>query len=102
MKELQQPADNCLDAGLLVSLRDGELTAYETAQAIAHLAVCPDCAADERNLNNNSREGYASISTLVALTSDLPEPRVALPSLHARLSSVSHLVSITSVSTEAR
>ena len=89
MKELQQPADNCLDAGLLVSLRDGELTADETAQAIAHLAVCPDCAADERNLNNNSREVYALLTTLGPLSSELPEPRAAFSAMQARLNPVS-------------
>jgi len=89
MKELQQPADNCLDAGLLVSLRDGELTADETAQAIAHLAVCPDCAADERNLNNNSREVYALLTTLGALSSELPETTAAFSAIQARLNPVS-------------
>lgn len=89
MKELQQPADNCLDAGLLVSLRDGELTADETAQAIAHLAICPDCAADESNLNNNSREVYALLTTLDPLSSELPEPTAAFSTMQARLNPVS-------------
>lgn len=87
MKELQQPADNCLDAGLLVSLRDGELTADETAQARAHLAVCPDCAADERNLNYNSREIYTLLTALDPGKG--PERTAAFSAMQARLNAVS-------------
>ena len=97
MKELQQPADNCLDAGRLASLRDGELADDEKAQAVAHLAICPDCAADERNLNNNSREVYASLTTLGPLSSELPEPRVAFSAMQARLNPVSHREDISEV-----
>ncbi len=102
MKELQQPADNCLDAGLLVSLRDGELTADETAQAIAHLAVCPDCAADERNLNNNSREVFALLTTLGPLSSELPEPKAAFSAMQARLNPVNHREEISEVLPKGR
>src|SRR2546423_7356945 len=97
MKELQQPADNCLDAGLMVGLGDGEDTAGGTAQTIAHLAVCPDCAADERNLNNNSRGVYASLTTLGPLSSELPEPKAAFSAMQARLNPVSHREDISEV-----
>lgn len=90
MKELQQPADNCLDAGQLASLRDGELTDDEKARAVAHLAICPDCAADERNLNNNSRDVYALLTTLGPLGSEVPEPAVAFSAIQTRLKPASH------------
>ena len=46
MNELQPQQNNsCLDSGLLVSLRDGELTPEETENTLAHLAMCPECAA---------------------------------------------------------
>ena len=55
----QQPQkynDPCVDAGLLVSLRDEELTTGEMEQIKAHLAVCPDCAANEPgNCETNSQ-----------------------------------------------
>src|SRR2546423_7269031 len=85
MKELQQPADNCLDAGRLASLRDGDLTDDEKAQAIAHLAICPDCAADERSLNNNSREVYALLTALGPLGSEVPEPAAAFSVMQTQL-----------------
>ena len=66
MNELQPQKynDSCLDTGLLVSLRDGELTAEETEQAQAHLALCPDCAADERSVRTTSREVYDLLAML--------------------------------------
>ncbi|MFL5626859.1 MAG: zf-HC2 domain-containing protein [Ktedonobacteraceae bacterium] len=85
MKESQQMDDNCLDTGLLVSLRDGELTADEKAQSMAHLAICPDCAADERHVNKQSREVYDLLSILGPHSSEVPEPAVALSAMQARL-----------------
>ena len=57
MNELQPQKynDSCLDSGLLVSLRDGELTPEETEKALAHLAQCPDCTADERSMQAASQ-----------------------------------------------
>jgi len=85
MKESQQMDDNCLDTGLLVSLRDGELTADEKAQAMAHLAICPDCALDERNMNKQSREVYDLLSSLGPHNGEVPETAVALSAMQARL-----------------
>jgi anti-sigma factor RsiW len=58
MNELQpqEYSNTCLDRGLLVSLRDGELNAEETRKVHAHLAVCPDCAADERSMQADSQD----------------------------------------------
>jgi hypothetical protein len=85
MKESQQMDDNCLDTGLLVSLHDGELTADEKAQAMAHLAICPDCAANECTVNKHSREVYDLLSTLGPRSSEVPEPMAAFSAMQARL-----------------
>src|SRR5579859_857143 len=91
MKELQQTghSDNCLDMGLLVSLRDGELSADEKAQAMAHLAICPDCAADERNVNKYSREVYDLLSTMEPLSSEVPEAAAAFSAVQGQLAAAS-------------
>src|SRR5947209_19391974 len=64
----QQKNSQCLDMGLLVSLRDDELTADETGQARAHLALCPDCAADERAMTIASQEVYDLLAGLGSLS----------------------------------
>src|SRR2546427_8687490 len=85
MKESQQMDDNCLETGALISLRDGELTADEKAQAMAHLAIYPDCVADERNVNKHSREVYDLLSTLGPRGREVPEPMAAFSAMQARL-----------------
>src|SRR5579863_6428915 len=69
----QQKNNQCLDMGLLASLRDEELTAGETAQARAHLASCPGCAADERGMANASKEVYDLLAQLGPQTSEMPD-----------------------------
>jgi hypothetical protein len=87
MNELQPQKynDSCLDTGLLVSLRDGELTAEEIEQAQAHLALCPDCAADERSVRTASREVYDLLAILGPSQHEIPETKLALSALQARL-----------------
>src|SRR5579863_10411058 len=65
MNERPQHKNNqCLDMGLLVSLRDDELPAGETMQASAHLASCPDCAADARAVTVAGQEVYDLLAGL--------------------------------------
>ncbi len=87
MNELQPQkySDSCLDRGLLVSLRDGELTPEETEQAQAHLALCPDCAADERSMRSASQEVYDLLTILGPSPHEIPETKLALSALQARL-----------------
>ena len=87
MNELQPQKynDSCLDRGLLVSLRDGELTPEETEQAQAHLALCPDCAADERSVRTSSQEVYGLLTGLGPSQHEIPETKLALSALQARL-----------------
>src|SRR6266516_6771496 len=87
MNELQPQKynDSCLDMGLLVSLRDEELTAEEKEQAQAHLAVCPDCAADERSMQTASQEVYDLLTVLGPSPHEIPETKLALSALQARL-----------------
>jgi Putative zinc-finger len=87
MNELQPQKynDSCLDRGLLVSLRDGELTPEETEQAQAHLALCPDCAADERRVQTASQEVYDLLTILGPSPHEIPETELALSALQTRL-----------------
>ena len=87
MNELQPQKynDSCLDSGLLVSLRDGELTPEETEQALAHLALCPDCAADARSMQTASLEVYNLLTILGPSPQEIPETKLALSALQARL-----------------
>ena len=87
MNELQPQKynDSCLDRGLLVSLRDGELTPEETEQAQAHLALCPGCAADERSVRTASQEVYDLLTVLGPSQHEIPETKFALSALQARL-----------------
>ena len=87
MNELQPQkySDSCLDRGLLVSLRDGELTPEETAKAQAHLALCPDCAADQRSMQTASQEVYDLLTVLGPSPHEMPETKLALSALKARL-----------------
>ena len=87
MNELQPQKYNnsCLDSGLLVSLRDGELTPEETEQALAHLALCPDCAADARGMQTTSLEVYDLLTLLGPSPQEIPETKLALSALRTRL-----------------
>ncbi len=88
MNELQQPeesSNSCLDPGILVSLRDGELTPDETEQALAHLAQCQDCAADNRSLRIGSQETYDVLAALGPSSDEVPEATPALVALRSRL-----------------
>ncbi|MFL5654164.1 MAG: zf-HC2 domain-containing protein [Ktedonobacteraceae bacterium] len=86
MNELQPQKhnDSCLDMGLLVSMRDGELTAEEAEQTQAHLAMCPDCAADERSMHTASQEVYDLLTVLEPSPNEIPETKLALSALQAR------------------
>ncbi len=87
MNELQPQQNNnsCLDRGLLVSLRDGELTSEETEKALAHLALCPDCAADARGVYTASLEVYNLLTVLDPSLHEIPETKLALSAVQARL-----------------
>jgi hypothetical protein len=87
MNELQPQRSNdaCLDRGLLVSLRDGELTPQETAQLQDHLAYCPDCASDERQIRTASQEIYQLLDNLGPTPLEIPEPRLALAAFQVTL-----------------
>jgi hypothetical protein len=91
MNELQPQnhSDTCLDAGLLVSLRDEELTSEEMERIKAHLAVCPDCAADERGMRAASKEMYDVLTVLGPSPSEIPDTKVALSALQAKLAAQS-------------
>ncbi len=87
MNELQPQKynDSCLDRGLLVSLRDGELTPEETEKTLAHLALCPDCAADARGMQTASQEVYDLLTVLRPSPHEIPDTKLALSALQVRL-----------------
>ncbi len=87
MNELQpqKHTDPCLDVGLLVSLRDEELTPRETERIKAHLAACPDCAADERCMHTASQEMYDVLTLLGPSPHEIPDTKLALSALQASL-----------------
>ena len=81
----QQKNNQCLDMGLLVSLRDDELPTDETTQARAHLASCPDCSADARSITVASQEVYDLLAELGAQASEMPDTATAFASMQSRL-----------------
>ncbi|HEY6539996.1 MAG TPA: hypothetical protein VIZ18_03625 [Ktedonobacteraceae bacterium] len=86
MNERPQHKNNeCLDMGLLVSLRDDELLAGETMQTSAHLALCPDCAADARAVIVAGQEVYDLLAGLGEQASEMPDTATAFASLQATL-----------------
>lgn len=87
MNELQpqKQNDSCLDRGLLVSLRDGELSADEVERVRAHLAVCPDCSADERSMRAASEEVYGLLALLEPSSAEIPETTLTLSALQSKL-----------------
>jgi hypothetical protein len=90
MNELQpqEYSNTCLDRGLLVSLRDGELTGEEIKKARAHLAICPDCAADERALATDSREMYDLLASLGPAPEEVPDGNQAFAAVQSRIAEV--------------
>lgn len=81
----RQKNSQCLDMGLLASLRDDELPADETAQARAHLALCPDCAADERAMTVASQEVYDLLAELGPQANEMPDTATAFASIQTKL-----------------
>lgn len=89
----QQLNNQCLDMGLLVRLRDNELSPDEVAQARTHLALCPDCAADERSVATSSTEVYNLLDTLSPSAAEKPDSQAvhaAFARLQAELKTEKH------------
>lgn len=87
MNELQQHEQNerCLDRGLLVRLRDGELTAAEREQALTHIETCPDCVADMHDVNVGGQEIYTLFSELNPAAEEVPQTMSAFAALRAKI-----------------
>ena len=87
MNELQPQKynDSCLDRGKLASLRDGELTPDETEQVLAHLALCQDCASDERSMRIASQEVYNLLAALSPSPQEIPDTKLAFSALQTSL-----------------
>ena len=87
MNEQQRFEENnsCLDRGLLVSLRDGELSADENVDALAHLIGCADCSADEREVRKSGQDIYAMLDTLKPTESAMPNTAHAFAALQAKI-----------------
>jgi hypothetical protein len=68
-----------------VSLRDGELSADEVERIRAHLAVCPDCSADERSIRAASEEVYDLLALLEPSSSEIPQTTYALSAFQSKL-----------------
>ncbi len=90
MNEQQRfvPNDSCLDRGLLVSMRDGELPTDENVQALAHLIGCADCSADERDIQQNGQDVYGLLGTLNPST--MPDTHTAFATFQAKLREEQH------------
>jgi hypothetical protein len=82
------PNDQCLDRGLLVNMRDGELPTDENVQALAHLIGCADCSADERDVQQNGQDVYGLLSTLNPAT--MPDTTKAFATFQAKLREEQH------------
>jgi hypothetical protein len=77
--------NGCLDRGLLVSMRDGELSAAENERALAHLSGCADCSADERDIRNGGQDIYTLLDSLNPSGSAQPDSAQAFAALHAKI-----------------
>ncbi len=82
--------DSCLDRGLLVSLRDGELSADENVDALAHLIGCADCSADEREVRKSGQDIYAMLDTLNPSESAMPNTARAFATFQAKIHAEQH------------
>ena len=81
----QQQNDQCLDIGVLVSLHDGELSPAERERALAHIATCAGCAADERAAAASSRDVYALLAASGPPAGEIPPTATAFAAMQARL-----------------
>lgn len=77
--------DSCLDRGLLVSMRDGELSADENVDAMAHLIGCADCSADDREVRKSGQDIYAMLDTLKPSGSVMPNTAKAFSTFQAKI-----------------
>ncbi len=86
MNEREQQQNNqCLDIGVLVSLHDGELPAAEREHALAHIAICAGCAADDRAASASSRDVFDLLSISGLNESEMPSTATAFAAMQARL-----------------
>ncbi len=83
--------DSCLDRGLLVSLRDGELSSDENVHALAHLIGCADCSADEREVRQSGQDIYALLDTLNPSESAMPNTTKAFATFQAKINAEQHV-----------
>ena len=83
--------DSCLDRGLLVSLRDGELSAGENVDALTHLIGCADCSADEREVRKSGQDIYAMLDTLKPAESAMPDTAQAFATFQAKIHEEQHI-----------
>lgn len=89
MNERERQQNNqCLDIGALVSLHDGELPAAERARALAHIATCAGCAADDRAASATSRDVYDLLSISGPPESSPPIYRGGMPSTATALAAM--------------
>jgi len=82
--------DSCLDRGLLVSLRDGELSTDENVNALAHLIGCADCSADEREVKKSGQDIYTLLNTLNPSESAMPNTTKAFATFQAKINAEQH------------
>ncbi len=80
-----EPNEACLDRGLLVSLRDGELSKAENVQALAHLVECADCSADEREVRKSGQDVYTLLDALNSPVNAMPDTTKAFAALQAKI-----------------
>ncbi len=90
MNEHFEPNDQCLDRGLLVSLRDGELSTDENVHALAHLIGCADCSADEREVRKSGQDIYTLLDALNPATSEMPNTTKAFAAFQAKIAAEQH------------
>jgi len=88
MNEQQHSEQNdaCLDRGLLVTMRDGELSLNENVQAMAHLLECADCSANERDVQHSGQEIYTLFDALSPAPNEIPNAAKAFAALQAKIS----------------
>jgi len=90
MNEHFEPNEQCLDRGLLVSLRDGELSADENVHALNHLIGCADRSADELEVRKSGQDVYTLLDTLNPSASEMPNTTKAFAAFHAKIAAEQH------------
>lgn len=85
MNEHFEPNDQCLDRGLLVSLRDGELSTDDNVHALAHLIGCADCSADERDVRKSGQDVYTLLDSLKPSPHEIPDTTKAFAAFQAKI-----------------